>query len=80
MARDGRRGRARIVEGPLGFDNAISAEAARIKGHRNRRSPGDADLLLVPDLNAGNMLYKSLVYSGGAECAGSCSARACRSC
>ena len=47
-----------IVEGPLGFDNAASQVA------------GDADLLLVPDLNAGNMLYKSFVYIGGGECAG----------
>ena len=58
-----------IVEGPLGFDNAISAEAARTKKIESRVA-GDADLLLVPDLNAGNILYKSFVYLGGAECAG----------
>ncbi len=58
-----------IVEGPLGFDNAISAEAARIKRIESQVA-GDADLLLVPDLNAGNMLYKSFVYIGGGECAG----------
>lgn len=58
-----------IVEGPLGFDNAVSAEAARIKGMRSQVA-GDADLLLMPDLNAGNMLYKSFVYIGGGECAG----------
>ena len=58
-----------IVEGPFGFDNAISAEAARIKGMSSRVA-GDADLLLVPDLNAGNMLYKSFVYIGGGDCAG----------
>ena len=58
-----------IVEGPLGFDNAISAAAARTKGIDSRVA-GDADLLLVPDLNAGNLLYKSFVYIGGAECAG----------
>ncbi|MGH8795975.1 MAG: bifunctional enoyl-CoA hydratase/phosphate acetyltransferase, partial [Caldimonas sp.] len=58
-----------IVEGPLGFDNAISAEAARTKRIESRVA-GDADLLLVPDLNAGNMLYKSFVYIGGGECAG----------
>lgn len=57
------------VEGPLGFDNAISAEAARIKGIASSVA-GDADLLLVPDLNAGNMLYKSFNYIGGGECAG----------
>ncbi len=58
-----------IVDGPFGFDNAISAEAARIKGLGSRVA-GDPDILLVPDLNAGNILYKSLVYLGGAECAG----------
>lgn len=57
------------VEGPFGFDNAFSAEAARIKGMRSEVA-GDADLLLMPDLNAGNMLYKSLVYAAGADCAG----------
>ena len=58
-----------IVEGPLGFDNAISREAARIK-RIDSEVAGDADLLLVPDLNAGNLLYKSFVYIGGGECAG----------
>ena len=58
-----------IVEGPLGFDNAISADAARLKGIESRVA-GDADLLVVPDLNAGNILYKSFVHVGGGECAG----------
>ncbi|MES3014601.1 MAG: bifunctional enoyl-CoA hydratase/phosphate acetyltransferase, partial [Pseudomonadota bacterium] len=58
-----------IVEGPFGFDNAISAEAARIKKITSS-VPGDADLLLMPDLNAGNMLYKSFNYIGGGDCAG----------
>jgi len=58
-----------IVEGPFGFDNAISAEAARIKG-LDSRVAGDPDLLLLPDLNAANMLYKSFIYIGGGECAG----------
>lgn len=58
-----------LVEGPFGFDNAISAEAARIK-KMNSQLSGDADLLIVPDLNAGNMLYKSFNYIGGGECAG----------
>ena len=58
-----------IVEGPFGFDNAYSAQAARIKGINSRVS-GDADLLLMPDLNAGNMLYKSFNYVGGADSAG----------
>ena len=58
-----------IVDGPFGFDNAISAEAARIKKIASP-VPGDADLLLMPDLNAGNMLYKSFNYIGGGDCAG----------
>ena len=58
-----------IVEGPFGFDNAISAEAARIKGMASQVA-GNADLLVVPDLNAGNMLYKSFIYIGGGDCAG----------
>lgn len=57
------------VEGPFGFDNAISAEAARVKKLDSKVS-GDADLLLMPDLNAGNMLYKSFNYIGGGDCAG----------
>lgn len=59
-----------IVEGPFGFDNAFSAEAARIKGLHDSQVAGQADLLIVPDLNAGNMLYKSFVYVAGGECAG----------
>ena len=58
-----------IVEGPFGFDNAFSAEAARIKKIESKVA-GDADLLVMPDLNAGNMLYKSFVYVGGGDCAG----------
>jgi phosphate acetyltransferase len=58
-----------LVEGPFGFDNVISAEAARIK-KMDSRVAGDADLLIMPDLNAGNMLYKSFNYIGGGDCAG----------
>lgn len=58
-----------IVEGPFGFDNAYSAEAARTKRIESRVA-GDADLMLMPDLNAGNMLYKSFNYVGGGDCAG----------
>lgn len=67
-ARTGEFGDA-VVEGPFGFDNAFSAEVARIKG-MDSAVAGDADLLLVPDLNAGNMLYKSFVHAAGADCAG----------
>ena len=68
MAREGAWPGA-IVEGPFGFDNAFSAEAAHIKGMSSQVA-GDADLLLVPDLNAGNMLYKAFNLVGGGECAG----------
>lgn len=68
LAREGRFGPA-TVEGPFGFDNAFSKDAARAKGIDSPVA-GDADLLLVPDLNSGNMLYKSFVYVGGGQCAG----------
>jgi phosphate acetyltransferase/phosphate butyryltransferase len=58
-----------LVDGPFGFDNAISAESARSKGI-NSDVAGDPDLLLVPDLQCGNMLYKSFNYIGGGECGG----------
>lgn len=54
-----------VLDGPLAFDNAISGEAARIKGIRSAVS-GDADILLAPDLEAGNMLAKQLEYLAGA--------------
>ncbi|MBI3285437.1 MAG: bifunctional enoyl-CoA hydratase/phosphate acetyltransferase [Burkholderiales bacterium] len=58
-----------IVDGPLAFDNAISADAARIK---DIDSPvaGQADILLVPDLESGNMLAKQLEYLAGASSCG----------
>jgi phosphotransacetylase/acyl dehydratase len=58
-----------LLDGPLAFDNAISAEAARTK---KIVSPvaGQADILLVPDLEAGNILAKQLTYLAGAEGAG----------
>lgn len=68
LAREGHFGTA-IVEGPFGLDNAISTAAASSKGIVSEVA-GDADLLVAPDLNSGNMLYKSFVYLGGAECAG----------
>ncbi len=58
-----------IVGGPFGFDNAISKEAAEHKGIKHTVA-GDADILLVPDIEAGNILYKSLVYFAGAKTAG----------
>jgi phosphate acetyltransferase len=58
-----------ILDGPLAFDNAISSEAARSKGIVSPVA-GQADILVVPDLEAGNMLVKQLVYLGGARAAG----------
>jgi len=70
MARDDNSAFPRaIVEGPFGFDNAISSASAKMKGIESTVS-GDPDLLLLPDLNAGNIFYKSMVYLAGAECAG----------
>ena len=58
-----------IIDGPLAFDNAISAEAARIKGITSPVA-GDPDILLVPDLEAGNMLAKQLTFLANADSAG----------
>jgi phosphotransacetylase len=58
-----------LLDGPLAFDNAISTEAARVK---RITSPvaGDADILVVPDLEAGNMLAKNLTFLTRADAAG----------
>ena len=58
-----------LLDGPLAFDNAISKEAAAIKGIRSEVA-GDADILLVPDLEAGNMLAKQLSFLANADAAG----------
>jgi phosphate acetyltransferase len=58
-----------ILDGPLAFDNAIDPEAARIKGIRSEVA-GRAQILVVPDLEAGNMLAKNLVYLSKADSAG----------
>ena len=58
-----------LIDGPLALDNAISAEAARTKGIVSPVA-GDADILLVPDIEAGNMLAKQLIFMSGAEAAG----------
>ena len=58
-----------LLDGPLAFDNAISAEAARLKGIDSPVS-GQADILLVPDLVSGNMLAKQLEYLAGASSCG----------
>ncbi len=58
-----------ILDGPLAFDNAISKRAANTKGIVSPVA-GDADILLVPDLEAGNMLAKQLEYLANAAAAG----------
>ncbi len=58
-----------LLDGPLAFDNAISPEAVRIKGIESAVA-GDADIVLAPDLESGNMLAKQLEYLGGAHGAG----------
>jgi phosphotransacetylase len=57
------------VDGPLAFDNAISREAAAIKGIQSEVA-GDPDILLVPDLEAGNILAKQLSFLANADSAG----------
>jgi phosphate acetyltransferase len=58
-----------LVDGPMAFDNAISASAAREKGIDSAVA-GDVDIVLAPDLDAGNILYKNLVYLANAQLAG----------
>ena len=57
------------VDGPLAFDNAVSVEAAREK-HIVSEVAGRADIFVVPDLEAGNMLAKQLTFLAGADAAG----------
>ncbi|MET3133401.1 phosphotransacetylase/acyl dehydratase [Oxalobacteraceae bacterium GrIS 1.11] len=58
-----------LLDGPLAFDNAVSAAAARVKGIVSEVA-GRADVLVVPDLESGNMLAKQLEYMGDASSAG----------
>ncbi len=58
-----------VLDGPLAFDNAVSLEAARHKGIASNVA-GRADILIVPDLEAGNILAKQLSYFAGADSAG----------
>ena len=58
-----------LVDGPLAFDNAISRDAARTKGIDSEVA-GDPDILLAPDLEAGNILAKQLTFLANADCAG----------
>jgi phosphate acetyltransferase len=61
--------RGGILDGPLAFDNAISADAAHTKGIQSRVA-GDPDILLVPDLESGSILAKLLSYLANADSAG----------
>jgi phosphate acetyltransferase len=58
-----------LLDGPLAFDNAISKQAAEIKGITSEVA-GDPDILLVPDLEAGNILAKQLTFLANADSAG----------
>jgi phosphate acetyltransferase len=58
-----------ILDGPLAFDNAVSPEAAAIKGIKSEVA-GRAQILIVPDLEAGNMLAKNLTFMAKADSAG----------
>jgi phosphate acetyltransferase len=58
-----------ILDGPLAFDNAISPQAAEIKGIKSAVA-GHAQILVVPDLEAGNMLAKNLTFLSNADAAG----------
>jgi phosphate acetyltransferase len=58
-----------VLDGPLALDNAISQEAAAVK-HISSPVAGDADILLVPDLESGNLLAKELSFLANADAAG----------
>lgn len=58
-----------IIEGPISYDLAMSKESAKIKGFESELA-GDPDILIVPNITAGNILGKSLTYSAGAKMAG----------
>jgi len=64
----GRRGQLGdcVVDGPLAFDNAVSKDSARIKGISSEVA-GEADVLVCPDIEAANVLYKCLIYFSGAR-------------
>lgn len=51
-----------LIDGPLSLDLAIDAEAAKHKGATDRKIQGDADVLLFPDIHAGNLVYKAIVH------------------
>jgi len=76
MGKRGQFSKAAIVDGPLAFDNAYSQEAARQKGITSEVA-GEADIFMVQELTAGNLLYKALAYVGGLSIAGIIFGAAC---
>jgi phosphotransacetylase len=71
LAKMAQRGQIRggVVDGPLAFDNAVSPAAARVNGIVSPVA-GQADIVVVPDLESGNMLVKQLDYLGDSQSAG----------
>lgn len=69
MCKDGMFGNGVVVEGPIAFDLAISEEACKIKGYESEVG-GDADILLVPNIETGNGIGKALTYMANAKSAG----------
>lgn len=69
MYENGMFGNGVIVDGPIAFDLAVSKEACRIKGYKSEIC-GDADILLVPNIETGNGIGKSLTYMANAKSAG----------
>ena len=57
------------MEGPISYDLAWSRESAQIKGYESEVA-GDADIMVVPNITAGNILGKSLIYAANAKMAG----------
>ena len=58
-----------IIEGPISYDLSMNKESGRIKGYESQVA-GDVDMVIVPDIAAGNILSKSLIYSANAKMAG----------
>lgn len=69
QCKEGVFGSSVIVEGPLAFDLAVSAEAAKIKGFKSEIA-GDADILMVPNIEVGNGIGKTMTYMAKGESAG----------
>lgn len=69
FSEEGGFGEGAIVEGPIAFDLSVSEDACRIKGYKSEVG-GDADILLVPNIETGNGIGKSFTYMGNAKSAG----------